>query len=473
MGLLNGRYRIVDKIGAGAESEVFICHDVKLNSKWALKRISKSKFNSDECYREVNILKNLRHPGLPIVIDVFEDEEHVYIVRDYIEGITMKKYVERYGCLNFQEIRIFIESLIDILDYLHNRENPIIYRDLKPENIIRKQDGSYFLIDFGITRTYKKGSESDTIYMGTKGYAAPELYCSMQSDNRTDIYALGVTIYYVFSGKLFHETQEESRWNRNLDENGALIKFIVEKCTKFDPQHRYQSVLEIFTDLDSSAQEFQPPTKRMGKITIGIMGYKTGAGVTHMTLLFAKYLSQLNLRVSVIDYSGNSGLSVYENFLEGEALEYHCKEEDFNIGKIKVYKGNFSYVDALRKDCDYQIVDFGSDYFKMGEFLKLQYKFFVLPKAPWSYEAEKSKFLRDIGKYEDIQFLLNMGEKSDLKLGKWLGIGDLSLKCVPFVSNMDELSDSDREVLGDILNQSSMDKGVKRRFKFNIFGRRE
>lgn len=475
MDLLNGRYRIIDKIGAGAESEVFICHDIKLKSNWALKRVSKTRFNSGECYREVNILKNLRHPGLPIVVDVFEDEKYVYIVRDYIEGITLKKYVENYGHLNFDELRVFIESLIDILDYLHDRENPIIYRDLKPENIIRKGDGSYFLIDFGITRTYKKESESDTIYMGTKGYAAPELYCSLQSDSRTDVYALGVTIYYAFTGKLFYELEEECRWNPNLSKEEALIKNIVEKCTKFDPQHRYQSVLEIFSELESAdfVREIRHSNRYVGKIGIGIMGYKAGVGATHICMLFAKYLSHLNFRVNVIDYSRDYGLSTYENFLEGEDLEYMSKDGTFDMGRIRVYKASFPYVDALRKDCDYQIVDFGSDHFNMSEFLKLQYKFFVLPSSAWSYEKSKCKLLREISCSEDIQILFNMQHKRDVKLCRWLNLNDAEVGCIPFVKNMENIEPNCEEVLSDILNQSSApSEGGKKRFKFKLFGRR-
>lgn len=474
MNLLNGRYRIVDKIGAGAESEVFICHDVKLKSNWALKRISKVKFNLDECYREVNILKNLRHPGLPIVVDVFEDDNHVYIVRDYIEGITLKKYVEIHGHLNFQELRIFIEAVIDILDYLHDRENPIIYRDLKPENIIRKADGSYFLIDFGITRTYKKESDSDTIYMGTKGYAAPELYCSLQSDSRTDIYALGVTIYYAFTGKLFYEIEEECRWNRHLSEEEALVRDIVEKCTKFDPRDRYQGVLEIFEQLESLdfVRNAKGESGYIGKIGIGIMGYRRGVGVTHISMLFAKYLSRLNFKVNLIDYSSDYGLSIYENFLEGEDLDYRSADRSFDVGRIRIFKGNTPYVDALRKDCDYQIVDFGSDHFNMSEFLKLQYKFFVLPSSAWSYELNKMQLLCDIGRSEDVQILFNMQEKRDLKLCKWLNLSDSRVNCIPLIHDMENLTSSCEEVLSNILNQSSTSKSGKKRFRFKLFGRR-
>lgn len=476
MNLLNERYQIIEKIGQGAESEVFICYDIKLKLNWAIKRIPKSKFNINECYREVNILKDLRHSGLPIIVDVFEDSEFVYVVRDYIKGMTLKQFVEKNGPLSFYELKIFMETVIDILDYLHNRENPIIYRDLKPENIIRNEKGDYFLIDFGITRTYKKYSDSDTIYMGTKGYAAPELYCSLQSDPRTDIYAFGATVYYAFTGVLFNEVDEHRKWKRSVSENELLIRTIVEKSTEFDPQNRYQSVLEIFSELNRENDlniGIRNSKKYIGKISIGLMGYKSGVGTTHIAFLLAKCLENENFRVNLIDYSRNSGLSTYENFLEGEEISNISKNKEFQIGRIRGFKSNFPFVDALRRECDYQIIDFGSDHFNMNEFLKLQYKFFILPASAWSYDKNYNAILEEIKDSEDISFIVNMScEKNYTKLCKWLKLDPKRVYKVPF-SDIYHISEVSEYILTDILNYFNDVQSDKKNFKFKFFGRKK
>lgn len=474
MYLLNGRYKVIEEIGRGAESEVFICHDIKLQSNWAMKRIRKGKFKLDDCYREVNILKDLRHPNLPIVIDFFEDDEFVYIIRDYIEGCSLKDHILLNGPLDFDELKRFMREMIDIIDYLHNRKNPIIYRDIKPENIIRDPKGKFYLIDFGITRVYKHNHDSDTVYMGTKGYAAPELYARAQSDQRTDIYALGATIYYVFTGRMFSERDPQSRWSRKSTPELQCVKKIVDRATQLDPNNRYQNVLEIRSELElfekRSNQIFKTGTN---KVSIGVMGYKKGVGSTHISLLLGKSLSNAGFRVHIIDCCDDMGLSTFEAFLEREKISRTLEGSSYHLGKIKIFNHNIAYVEALRENCDYQIIDFGCDHFKLNEFLKLQCKYFVLPSNAWGFDVSRSNMLEEMNRAQDVEFLFNMDEEENyIKICKWLQLNSKKANTVPFIQSFHTLSGLSEKILQDVLKIECSEESQNKRFKFNFFRRK-
>ena len=147
---------------------------------------------------ESNILKRLQHPMLPRIVDIFETPENVYIVEDFVNGITLDELLSRQGRVDEEQGLQWFQELCSVLDYLHNQQpHPIIYRDMKPSNIMLQPDGTLKLIDFGIAREFKQDSNGDTTYIGTKGYAAPEQFGKAQTDARTDLYSLRVTMHHL------------------------------------------------------------------------------------------------------------------------------------------------------------------------------------------------------------------------------------------------------------------------------------
>lgn len=188
---------------------------------------------------------------LPRIVDIFEDADSIYIVEDFVEGITLEDLLEQEGsieeALGFQWFR----DLCEVLNYLHGQEpNPIIYRDIKPSNIMLQPDGTLKLIDFGIAREYKQDSDADTTYVGTRGYAAPEQFGRAQTDARTDIYSLGVTVYHLLTGKSPYEPPYGFVPVRELNpELSRGIEHILDKCIQPEPDARYQSVDELLDDL--------------------------------------------------------------------------------------------------------------------------------------------------------------------------------------------------------------------------------
>lgn len=251
--IFDNKYKIVDVLGKGGMSIVYLAKDIKLEKFWAIKQVKKSLNSSIDLLAETNILKNLDHPALPRIVDIIEKNESVYLVMDFIDGISLDKLIIESGMVDEKTVIDWAKQICDVLNYLHcQKPNPIIYRDMKPGNLMLTSRGQIKLIDFGIARKYKKNVSKDTTYIGTRGYAAPEQYGDYQSDARTDIYSLGVTLYHLITGKSPNDPPFEIKPIRKLNPSlSEGMEFIIEKCTKQDPNLRYQSIKEMLNDLEN------------------------------------------------------------------------------------------------------------------------------------------------------------------------------------------------------------------------------
>ncbi|MCR5794082.1 MAG: extracellular solute-binding protein, partial [Solobacterium sp.] len=264
--ILNNTYEILDYIGKGGMSTVFKARHIRLDTPVAIKSVRKDQ--AGDLLAEVSILKKLNHPNLVRVIDVFEDSRLVYIVMDYIEGEDLQQVIRREKVIPEKTITGWFITLAEVLQYLHSRIPPIIYRDMKPSNVILQKNGRLVLIDFGIAREFKQTASNDTMYLGTIGFAAPEQFGAAQSDGRTDIYSLGMTMHYLATGKNPHEQPYGYIPVRELNPQiSEKLEKIIEKCTKFDPKDRYQSAKELLEDLNRPDQE-DPLSGRTGKIPV-------------------------------------------------------------------------------------------------------------------------------------------------------------------------------------------------------------
>lgn len=269
--VINDRYILQYELGRGGMSKVYLARDIKLNMDWAIKVLDiSSKSSHAQIYKiatekEVSLLKSLKHPALPRIVDYFLMDEKMYIVMDYIEGSTLMEILEREGKQREEDVVKWMRAVCDVLNYLHTRKNAIIYRDIKPSNIMLTPEGDIKLIDFGIARTYKSTSNSDTEYLGSRGYAAPE-QCSQlgQSDERTDIYGVGATMYHLLTGKHPDQPPYEfypiRKWDKRFSRG---VQQIVQKCVMTDPQYRYQTAFDVIDALDNYQVEDQ---KKYGKL---------------------------------------------------------------------------------------------------------------------------------------------------------------------------------------------------------------
>lgn len=256
--LLDGKYKILNEIGHGGMSVVYLALNERANKTWAVKEVRKDGGNDEEVVSqglvaETEMLKKLSHPNLPAIIDVIDREDSFIIVMDYIEGKSLQDVVNASGPQDAETVVEWARQLCDVLGYLHSRRPPIIYRDMKPANVMLRPDGQVALIDFGTAREYKLTSKGDTTWLGTRGYAAPEQFGGHgQTDARTDIYNLGATIYHLLTGYSPADTQFVIYPVGQLRPElaGSGIEKVVKKCCEPEPANRYQNCAELMYALD-------------------------------------------------------------------------------------------------------------------------------------------------------------------------------------------------------------------------------
>lgn len=251
MTTFNDTYEIQSIIGQGGMSTVYLAEHKRLHTRWAVKQVRKAQGAKFDFLAESNLLKKLQHPMLPRIVDIFEDQDSIYIVEDFVEGITLEDWLKANGRVDENRGMAWFTALCGVLHYLHSQKpHPIIYRDMKPSNVMLQGNGSLKLIDFGIAREYKQESSADTTYIGTKGYAAPEQFGTAQTDERTDIYALGVTMYHLLTGKSPYQPPYQFVPARQLVPTlSAGTEYILNKCIQPEPGDRYQNTDELMEDL--------------------------------------------------------------------------------------------------------------------------------------------------------------------------------------------------------------------------------
>lgn len=259
--VLNDKYEILKEVGRGGMSTVYLAMDTRLNKQWAVKEIQKNAFGNEEIMInsiriEADILKKADHPVLPRIVDIIYAESAVFVVMDYIEGLSLDKVIALNGAEPAERVVGWAKSLCEALIYLHNMNPPVIYRDMKPSNIMIKPDGNLKLIDFGTAKEFAEGK--DEYALGTKGYAAPEQMGDINgrgrsnTDVRADIYALGMTLYYMLTGDDPDNPSFRLKSIRDINPTVCQgLEKIINKCVEKNPDNRYQSCEELLYHLNN------------------------------------------------------------------------------------------------------------------------------------------------------------------------------------------------------------------------------
>lgn len=356
--VLEGKYEIESVIGRGGMSTVYLARHQRLNQKWAIKEINREYCEnygiiSRQLIEEADILKNLNHPGLPKIIDIVEKEDVIWMVMEFIEGITLKEFLRQNKNANEEQILIWGRQLCKVLSYLHSRKPPIIYRDLKPENIILQKNGRLTLIDFGTAREYcyEKNSR-DIIYFGTRGYAAPEQYGGMgQTDERTDIYCLGVTLYSLFTGhsldKSPYKVDPERYWRYDIS---LELKKVILKCIQPEPERRYQNCEELsyaFSQIECKNKEIHNKEKMRIQQFIFLIIVMQACGILG---LGCKIMANYYRGKVVTNYIKAAEKSIDKK----EAEQYYKQSLLIMPWEKKIYE---SLVDYFIRPNDFQIED--------------------------------------------------------------------------------------------------------------------
>lgn len=354
--IIEGKYEILKLIGRGGMSRVYLAMDQNLNKQWAVKEIEKRARDKNNAVviasamAEANMMKKLDHTSLPRIVDIIDKESVIYVVMDYIEGETLGDVLKAYGAQPQETVIEWAKQLCKVLDYLHTQNPPIIYRDMKPANIMLQPNGNVKLIDFGIAREYKEQNLADTVSLGTKGYAAPEQFGGKgQTDARTDVYCLGVTLYHLLTGQNPCEPPYEiypiRYWNPQLSSG---LETVILKCTQMNPEDRYQScaellyALEHYNEMDESYRRKQK--KKLNKFigTMAAAAVSLAVGIT---------CQGMSVYANNSDYDNNIKQAEL-SATDGEKIGYYAKAIDIKPEAPQAYLG---IIEAFKDDAVFSV----------------------------------------------------------------------------------------------------------------------
>jgi hypothetical protein len=277
----NNRYRIDGLLGRGGMGAIYKAWDTTLSVPVAIKEnLDASPEAQKQFSREANLLARLSHPNLPRVTDYFFiPEQGQYLVMDFVEGEDLGAMLQRRGRLPEPQVLTWISQICEALSYLHSQPNPVIHRDIKPSNIKIRPDGRAMLVDFGIAKIYDPHLATTIGAKAvTPGFSPPEQYGGGRTDTRSDIYALGATIYTLLTGQAPPESVSRMVSQQPLPpprEVNPAISLVVEqailKSVEIATDRRFQTVDELKAALTGSVAgpketvHFQPvpPTQKM------------------------------------------------------------------------------------------------------------------------------------------------------------------------------------------------------------------
>lgn len=253
--VLQDRYEIQDVLGEGGMGAVYLAVDHhNFGQRRALKElvVNHTMAGFEDALamfqREATILRRLHHPNLPHVFGTFSENGREYLVMEYIEGETLDDKIRNTPRgFPVQQVLGWAEQLCDTLHYLHSQNPPIVFRDVKPGNIMLTPAGTIKLIDFGIARFFKLGQTHDTLELGTAGFAPPEQHGRSQTDPRSDVYALGVTLHYLLTGR--DPATQPFIFPRLPDHFPPELQPALDKALEMEADDRYQVMPAFKADL--------------------------------------------------------------------------------------------------------------------------------------------------------------------------------------------------------------------------------
>ena len=276
--LLADRYEIIEQIGTGGMADVYKAKCHKLNRYVAIK-VMKSEFSQDKTFvskfwAEAQSAAGLVNPNVVNVYDVGVENGIYYIVMELVEGITLKKYIEKRGRLPYKEAVSIAIQVANGMDAAHKHN--IVHRDIKPQNIIISKEGKVKVTDFGIAKVASSATINTSASMGSVHYISPEQARGGYSDERSDIYSLGITLFEMLTGTVpFDGDSAVSVAVQHIQDSIPLPSQLVEgvpvsvdkivlKCTQKKTDRRYQSAAELIVDLKKSLVMPDEDFVRMG-----------------------------------------------------------------------------------------------------------------------------------------------------------------------------------------------------------------
>lgn len=411
--VVGGRYQILQIIGVGGMSRVYLADDLKLLGKqWAVKESGVSDTTGRTLEEEASLLIKLSHPRLPRIVDFLwsSERQHCYLVMDYIQGIHLDQHLkEKNKPISVKQLGLIGLKIGEGLHYLHSQVPPIIHRDIKPSNLLIDEDDEVRFVDFGIARSYKQDQATDTVKLGTVGFAAPEQFIGTQSDGRADLYSLGAVLLFLGTDCKYSELTQEAE--QLFSKRGySLLLPIVHTLMQPSPEDRYLSADVFITSLQqqvlskeallkgvaenevlkqyASQQVVVTPTYAPKSNVIAISGVAHGVGVTHTAIAIAHSLTNMRFRVAVIELDSTS--PAFDRIF---SIVDDCKYPDYsNVIELQINRTYYfkqptrsHYIELLAQNYDYVICDLGTSTnpYLEEEFMRADIAIIVTAAAEW------------------------------------------------------------------------------------------
>ena len=319
---IESKYSELAELNNSKKSTVYLVQNV-LDGRIYIKKELKN-YNID-VYRQIIKIKNM---FMARIYEIFKCEDSLIVIEEFVNGQTLQSIVDNKGPLKEETAIKYMINLCSILDVLHNLNPAVIHRDIKPSNIIIDNNGILKLIDFDVSRVYKKAGNMDTHILGTKGYASPEQFGFDQTDCRSDIYSIGVMLNVLTTGKHIKEKL-----------NKGKLKVIIEKCTNILPDNRYSNVNELKLVLENALKE-----NRIGNVNKEyiINPVKKEPKENNIDLLNLKKEYINNSQEYKSSYDNSNKQYTYSNKLDSDSVKADEKEKNVFkkiLSKVKELPG--------------------------------------------------------------------------------------------------------------------------------------
>lgn len=274
---INNRYRVVKLLGQGGFGAVYRAWDSNLRKPCAVKEnLEISPEAQRQFNREATVLANLSHPNLPRVTDYFTIEgQGQYLVMDFVEGEDLASLVQRQGAVPVEQAISWMSQVAEAVDYLHQRVPPVVHRDIKPANIRITPQGNAMLVDFGLVKLFDPSMKTTIGARAvTPGFAPPEQYGQGSTDPRTDIYALGATLYNILTNQLPMESIRRmvgGKFKTAHEVDPAIPESLsrkIEQAMALEPEQRFPSAMEFKAALKNKASVSSPVQAEPVKATV-------------------------------------------------------------------------------------------------------------------------------------------------------------------------------------------------------------
>ena len=405
-----------EEIGRGNSGTVYLAEHIKLKAPRAIKCVNKKHFMYEQFLMEARLLKNLKHPGIPIIYDLEEDDNFLYIIEEYIEGESLQALVLNHIKFSQRDIIQIGIQICSILEYLHSiKPSPVIYLDLKPMHII-VYEKQVKLIDFG-TAIMMRDAKRMEYSMGTPGFAAPEQYGQVSVNQKTDIFAIGAVLRFM---------EENSRVDNNADFQGESkcyeekIKKIIQICMLKDPDKRYQGVSDLKGKLQQILKTTGTACKTTSSLVFAIVGSQPRIGATHIAISLVSYL---NRKQYDCIYKEKNFSNMMHLLKENQEL---VKEKE-GIYLYENFAGIPNYGQGVSCSEEHSIIveDYGSGNVEQKGLQEADIIIAVLGTKPWEMKYSK-ELAANLAPKSNVCFVLNFAPDTSLiKVGRTLKLKKL------------------------------------------------